>query len=137
MTMFNQLRLIITYIFIVSFTIHCANHSTPKSNDVIQAENRAQSNIDIDKVKTQVEHRLEEAGVLERSKVEILPSNPGQTVKETVREFLVSSVEQDYIDVVFVGNKGADFSARNTEKYLGSVANEIIGHTKINCCFFT
>ena len=73
-------------------------------NDKIKTVSAAQANIDIAKVKMTVEHDLEAAGVLDRSEVKILDSNPAQTVKETIREYLVSSVEEDYIDFVFVGN---------------------------------
>jgi nucleotide-binding universal stress UspA family protein len=40
-----------------------------------------------------------------------------------------------YIDFVFVGNQGADFSSRDEKKYLGSVTNEIVRNTKINVMF--
>jgi nucleotide-binding universal stress UspA family protein len=42
-----------------------------------------------------------------------------------------ASVDVDYI---FVGNQGSDFSGRK-DKYLGSTANEIIRHTKLNVVF--
>ena len=41
----------------------------------------------------------------------------------------------DYIDFMFVGNKGADFSSKDESKYLGSVANELIRHSKLNVFF--
>ena len=41
----------------------------------------------------------------------------------------------EYIDFIFVGNKGADFSTNDKNKYIGSVANEIIRTTKINLFF--
>lgn len=41
----------------------------------------------------------------------------------------------EYIDFIFVGNKGADFSTNDKNKYIGSVANEIIRTTSINCFF--
>ena len=34
-----------------------------------------------------------------------------------------------------MGNKGADFSTNNEDKYLGSVANAIIKNTKLNVVF--
>jgi hypothetical protein len=40
-----------------------------------------------------------------------------------------------YVDVIFLGNKGADFFQQDTSKYLGSVANEIIRNTKLNVVF--
>jgi len=48
---------------------------------------------------------------------------------------MVDSVDKDYIDIIFLGNKGADFSTNDKDKYLGSVANAIICHTKINTTF--
>ena len=45
-----------------------------------------------------------------------------------------SSNEKQYLDILFVGNRGADFSG-SKDKFLGSVANEVITHTKLNVCF--
>jgi len=42
---------------------------------------------------------------------------------------------KSYIDIVLVGNKGADFSSRDETHYLGSVANAIIRNTKLNVLF--
>lgn len=57
---------------------------------------------------------------------------------EIIREYILmqqlGSEKKHYLDVIFVGNKGADFSG-SKDKYLGSVANEIICHTKLNTCF--
>ena len=43
--------------------------------------------------------------------------------------------EGHHLDILFVGNRGADFSG-SKDKYLGSVANEVICHTKLNVCFY-
>jgi len=49
-------------------------------------------------------------------------------------------IEQDkengnYIDFVAVGNKGADFSSKNTVDYLGRVANSVLKAKRMNCIF--
>jgi len=40
-----------------------------------------------------------------------------------------------YVDIIFLGNKGADCFSEDTKKYLGSVANEIIRNTRLNVAF--
>jgi len=57
---------------------------------------------------------------------------------EIIREYILMQQSNEenkhYLDVLFVGNKGADFSG-SKDKFLGSVANEVICHTKLNVCF--
>jgi nucleotide-binding universal stress UspA family protein len=48
---------------------------------------------------------------------------------------LLASVENNYVDIVLVGNRGADFSTNSDKDYLGSVANAIIRNTKLNVLF--
>lgn len=89
-------------------------------------------------MKEQVEHDLEELGCNKEGEcaVEILKSQPGRKAAELIREYLLASSSDDkYIDIVLVGNKGADFSTNNEDKYLGSVANAIIKNTKLNVVF--
>jgi hypothetical protein len=65
-----------------------------------------------------------------------LKSQPGRKAAELIREYLLaSSTDDKYIDIVLVGNKGADFSTNDKDKYLGSVANTIIQNTKLNVIF--
>lgn len=40
-----------------------------------------------------------------------------------------------YVDIIFLGNRGADYFAETTQKYLGSVSNEIIRNTRLNVAF--
>jgi len=40
-----------------------------------------------------------------------------------------------YVDIIFLGNKGADCFSEDTKKYLGSVSNEIIRNTRLNVAF--
>ena len=40
-----------------------------------------------------------------------------------------------YIDFVAVGNQGMNFSSKNDEKYLGSVANAVLRAKRMNCIF--
>jgi hypothetical protein len=42
-----------------------------------------------------------------------------------------------YVDVVTVGNQGADFSSLRDKNYLGSVANGVIRKTKLNVLFYS
>lgn len=94
-----------------------------------------------------IKERLEEQGVLDRSEIVILPSEHGKKTSELIRDYLLMQEKSitrpkeakgnqnaQYLDVIFVGNKGADFSG-SKDKYLGSVANEVICHTKLNVCF--
>ena len=104
-------------------------------NDRIHTISAAQPNICVEKLQLTVEQILEENGVLDRSEVQILNSNPGEKVSETIRSYLVASIDKDYIDIIFLGNQGADFSTNDKSKYLGSVADSIICHTKINTAF--
>lgn len=73
-------------------------------DDRIKTISAAQSNIDVEKLKLTVEQILEENDVLERSEVQILNSNPGEKVSETIRSYLMESVDKDYIDIIFLGN---------------------------------
>jgi nucleotide-binding universal stress UspA family protein len=58
------------------------------------------------------------------------------SVPKTIAKYLMdASRDKDYIDFVAVGNQGANFSTHSTTNYLGSVANEVIRHTKLNVLF--
>jgi hypothetical protein len=96
-----------------------------------------------------IKEKLEEKHVLERSEIVILPSEHGKKTSELIRDYILmqqqsvkskSSTEGknnqklQYLDILFVGNKGADFSG-SKDKYLGSTANEVICNTKLNVCF--
>ena len=97
-----------------------------------------QSNIDVGKVREKVEYQLEEKNCHDPLKSEIitLTAETGRKPCDIIREYLLSHVDGDYIDFILVGNKGADFSDKDTTKYLGSVANCILRNTKINVLFF-
>lgn len=58
----------------------------------------------------------------------------GKRACDLIRDYLMNDCT-DYIDFIFVGNRGADFSAKNDKKYLGSVANEIVRNTNLNVMF--
>jgi nucleotide-binding universal stress UspA family protein len=60
----------------------------------------------------------------------------GRQPCDIIREYLLSHVDKEYVDFILVGNKGADYSDKDTTKYLGSVANAILRNTKINVLFF-
>ena len=92
-----------------------------------------QSNIDTEKIKDIVNYIIEERGCTEVTDIQILTNEPGRKSSDIIRDFLMSSA--DYIDIVVVGNQGADFSSNDKDKYLGSVANSVIRNTKLNCLF--
>lgn len=53
--------------------------------------------------------------------------------KDLIREHLMDD-EDIKCDLLFVGNKGADFTGKETAQ-LGSVANEMIRYCKLNVVF--
>ena len=92
-----------------------------------------QANIDSKKIKEKVAFDLEERDCIDKAHIEIIPSQAGRRTKDLIREHITDNKDL-YIDYIFVGNKGADFSGM-VDDYLGSVANEIIRHTKLNTVF--
>jgi nucleotide-binding universal stress UspA family protein len=66
---------------------------------------------------------------------EILKSQHGKKTSDIIRDQLMSWTNEKFIDYIYVGNKGADFSSRNEKNYLGSVTAEVIKHTKLNVFF--
>lgn len=70
----------------------------------------------------------------ECSTIKILNSEAGRRTADIIREYLITECVK-YVDFVFVGNQGCDFSSRDDKKYLGSVTNEIVRNTKINVMF--
>jgi len=44
-------------------------------------------------------------------------------------------MKPSYVNFVAVGNVAMNFAARNTEKYLGSVANAVLRMRKLNTIF--
>ena len=93
-----------------------------------------QDNIKAADLKDIVEYELGELEEEENSTIEILPSEVGRRTADIIREYVVENLKH-HVDFIFIGNTGADFSSRDEEKYLGSVANEIIRHTMVNCMF--
>ena len=63
----------------------------------------------------------------------LVPAEEGRRTADVVREFVME--KSKYIDFIFVGNRGADFSTKDKNKYIGSVANEIVRTTRINLFF--
>ena len=54
---------------------------------------------------------------------------------DVIKEYLMGEVEK-YIDFIFIGNSGIDVEqSKATGDGLGSVASEVIRHTKLNCMF--
>jgi len=109
----------------------CKMKSTKDKIHVIICE---QPNVDTKKIKDTVSFHLEEGGHLSVSNICVLKSNPGQKTKDIIRDHLIGEGSED-VDMVVVGNKGADYSSRDTKDYIGSVASEVLRHTKLNCLF--
>ena len=102
--------------------------------DIVVCE---QSNISSGVVIDKCETALYEFGIeKEDSEItfHILPGENGRRPADIIRDFVNDHSE---IDFFFVGNKGADFSSYNKNKYLGSVANEMVRNTKVNLFFMT
>lgn len=95
-----------------------------------------QENLDTQKVCDTVAFDLEECGSHEDAIIEVLSSEQGKNSATIIREYLLAMADRDhYVDYIMLGNQGADYSKNDKNKYLGSVANEIICNTKINCLF--
>lgn len=93
-----------------------------------------QGNINASVVQATCETILEELDV-DMTKFEycLLPSEDGRRTSDIIREYVME--KSDYIDFLFVGNKGADFSSKDVNKYIGSVANEMVRNTRVNLFF--
>ena len=76
---------------------------------------------------------MEELGANENVDYAVLEASDGRRTCDIIREYIMEKAS--YIDFVFVGNRGADFSSKDMNKYLGSVANEIVRTTKVNLFF--
>ena len=94
-----------------------------------------QGNIDSARVVHRSLVKLEELDCHENVEVEILKSEHGKKTADIIRDHLMAWTDKKYVDFIYVGNKGADFSSRNEKDYLGSVCSEIIRHTKLNVFF--
>ena len=64
-----------------------------------------------------------------------IPLENGKTTGEVLKDYVLNA--NAYIDFVFLGNHGADFSSKDHMKYLGSVAREMITKTNVNVFFMT
>ena len=92
-----------------------------------------QHNIDTSKIRQNVSDHLEERDCLEFAEINVIKSVYGKATKDLIREYILDRPSK-FCDFIIVGNKGADFSG-SKDKYLGSVANEILIHTKLNTVF--
>lgn len=69
-------------------------------------------------------------------KIELLESQVGRSASDIICDYCRATADKEnYIDIILVGNQGADFSSNDKQKYLGSVANNIIRNTKLNVLF--
>jgi len=94
-----------------------------------------QGNIDTKNVINKSLKSLEELDAHENVQVEVLKSEYAKKTSDIIRDALMSWTDKKFIDFIYVGNKGADFSSRNEKDYLGSTTGEIIRHTKLNVFF--
>ena len=78
---------------------------------------------------------LEELDAHQNVQVEVLKSEHGKKSSDIIRDALMGWTDKQFIDFIYIGNKGADFSSKNTKDYLGSVTGEVIRHTKLNVFF--
>ena len=92
-----------------------------------------QANISTSYVKNKVLTMVEDLNCLEQTDVTVLPSEHGRRSADIIRDYVMEQAE--YIDFIFCGNQGADFSSNDKTKYLGSVSNELICNTKLNVFF--
>ena len=84
-----------------------------------------------------IDDLLKDHAVKSCHEVKILKADPSKRTADIIREYLVGEVEK-YVDYIFIGNSGVDAHAairKETGDTLGSVASEIIRHTKLNCMF--
>lgn len=80
-----------------------------------------QDNIDAKQVAEVVQYDLGEKDCEDCSTIKILNSEAGRRTADIIREYLITECAK-YVDFVFVGNTGADFSSRDNKKYLGTVS---------------
>lgn len=78
---------------------------------------------------------MQEEGADKAVTMTVLPAQADRRACDIIRDYVDEKAE--FIDFIFVGNKGADFSSNNKEKYLGSVANEMVRNTRLNLFFMT
>lgn len=94
-----------------------------------------QDNVDAKGVVNKSMRMLEEMDSHQNVQVEVLKSEHSKKSSDIIRDALMGWTEKQFIDFIYVGNKGADFSSKNVKDYLGSVTGEIIRHTKLNVFF--
>ena len=68
-----------------------------------------QGNLDSGKIKDTISFDLEERECLQHAHIEIIKSQYGVKTKDLIREHITSNKDL-YIDYIFVGNQGADYS---------------------------
>lgn len=109
--------------------------------DVMQPQDKIvliiceQGNIDTKSIIHKSMEKLEQMDAHENVEVEVLKSEYGKKTSDIIRDAIQAWTDKKYIDFIYVGNKGADFSSKNEKNYLGSVTGEIIRHTKLNTYF--
>lgn len=94
-----------------------------------------QGNLDTSRVVQKSLVKLEELDCHENVEVEVLKSEAGKKASDIIRDHVMAWTDKKYVDFIYVGNKGADFSSRDEKDYLGSVCSEIVRHTKLNVFF--
>ena len=72
-----------------------------------------QDNINSKRVLEKCMYDLESRDCHENVRTEILKSEHGKKTCDIIRDALTGWTEKKYIDFIYVGNKGADFSSRD------------------------
>ena len=69
----------------------------------------------------------------------ILTRETGTSTYQVIKNYLKDEAQDikkhGYIDFVAVGNQGMNFASKDTEQYLGSVANAVLRARKMNSIF--
>lgn len=80
-------------------------------------------------------------GITKNIEVHILDKESDKKVCETLEEFIHTNcsdiTKHGYIDFIACGNVGMNFASRQSEKYLGSVANMCLRMRKMNTIFLS
>ena len=95
-----------------------------------------QPGVHVENLQKKIKSYLKANGKDKNLRFEALTKVQNQTTAQTIGNALMSWTKQNYIDFIYVGNKGADYSnKRKSENYLGSVAKQVIRHTNLNVMF--
>lgn len=91
-----------------------------------------------DAIKLMVREECTKFGVTKVENV-ILTHKADMSTYQIIKEYLKMEAQDiqkhGYIDFVAVGNQGMNFASKDSEKYLGSVANAVLRARRMNSIF--